>query len=768
MISARNKWVFPQVDRPDLIEEFTEAFGISDLVAKILIARGYDDLEKAHTFLQPDESQFHDPFALHDMDKAITRILAAIDAGEKIVVYGDYDVDGMTATAIMTWALEVLGAEVSYFVPDRFNDGYGPNLKQYQRLVDEGMQLLITVDNGVSGFEEIAWLTEQKIDVVVTDHHELPEQLPLATAIVHPRHPEGAYPFGGLSGAGVAFKVASALLEAPADEVLDLAAIGTIADVMDLTDENRTITALGLENLRSDPRPALAALLQKAGIDLSKLDAATVGFTIGPRLNSLGRLANANDGVQFLLMDEPGEAETMAGQLEELNTKRQALVNTISTEALAQAANFADEPVLVLTGEGWHEGVLGIVAAKVVEQTGKPTLVLNLQGQELKGSARSTAAFDLFAALDPHRDLMLAFGGHAAAAGLTLMVDKVPALRMALNQAAESQGVASAALPELRIAAEIGGRAFNRENYEALKALAPFGQGNPEPLFAVNLTGVENVKTMSAGKHLRFTGQTRDAKLPIVAFGRGSMADELAGRFLELQVVGTMSENTFRGEVTYQMMLADLNATGSAFLDWRTTRLTVQTFNQNASYIFFQKKMYEQAGKYVQAGSEALWWEDAFNKTALDTMALVDLPDSLEQLAEVLQFVPAKRLAAIFYSKQPRYLQQAPNRQDFSRFYKFVSGHPNFAFKAQYDNLAKYLNIERNTLTLIIQVFLEAKFVTIDNGFLNGVSNPASVKLEEMPAYRKFLDQRQLEQQLIYSTTAELEQLIADLSKQEN
>lgn len=768
MISARNKWVFPQVDRPDLIEEFTEAFGISDLVAKILIARGYDDLEKAHAFLQPDESQFHDPFALHDMDKAITRILAAIDAGEKIVVYGDYDVDGMTATAIMTWALEVLGAEVSYFVPDRFSDGYGPNLKQYQRLVDEGMQLLITVDNGVSGFEEIAWLTERKIDVVVTDHHELPQQLPLATAIVHPRHPEGAYPFGGLSGAGVAFKVASALLEAPADEVLDLAAIGTIADVMDLTDENRTITALGLENLRSDPRPALAALLQKAGIDLSKLDAATVGFTIGPRLNSLGRLANANNGVQFLLMDEPVEAEAMAEQLEELNTKRQTLVNTISTEALAQAANFADEPVLVLAGEDWHEGVLGIVAAKVVEQTGKPTLVLNLQGQELKGSARSTAAFDLFAALDSHRDLMLAFGGHAAAAGLSLMVDKVPALRMALSQAAKSQGIASAALPELRIAAEIGGQAFNRENYEALKILAPFGQGNPEPLFAVSLTGVENVKTMSAGKHLRFTGQTSDAKLPIIAFGRGTLVDELAGRFLQLQVVGTMSENTFRGEVTYQMMLTDLNATGSAFLDWRTTRLTVQTFNQNASYIFFQKKMYEQARKYIQAGSEALWWEDAFNKRALDTMALVDLPDSLEQLAEVLQFVPAKRLAAIFYSKQPRYLQQAPNRQDFSRFYKFVSGHPNFAFKAQYDSLAKYLNIERNTLTLIIQVFLEAKFVTIDNGFLNGVSNPAPVKLEEMPAYRKFLDQRQLEQQLIYSTTAELEQLIADLSKQEN
>lgn len=768
MISARNKWVFPKVDQPEKVKEYVESFGVSELVAKILLARGYDTLDAAQAFLAPDETQLHDPFALHDMDRAVERIMQAVDNEEQIVVYGDYDVDGMTSTAIMTWALEIMGANVTYFVPSRFDDGYGPNLAQYQRLVAEGMQLLITVDNGVSGFDEIAWLNEQGIDTVVTDHHELPAQLPSAFAVVHPRHPAGNYPFGGLSGAGVAFKVASALLEAPADEVIDLAAIGTVADVMELTDENRAIVTLGLASLKTNPRPGLDALLREAGSDVSKIEAATIGFTIGPRLNSLGRLASASAGVELLLADEMDRAKQIAQTVEKLNAERQTLVSDVTTAALAQAEQYVDDPVLVLVGADWHEGILGIVAAKVVEQTGKPTLVLTTEGAQLKGSGRSTAAFDLFAALDPHRDIMTAFGGHAAAAGMTIPLDKVVAVRGALKEAAQSQGIASAELPELRIAATISGKDFNRENFEALRVLAPFGQGNPEPLFSVELSGVENVKTMSEGKHLRFTGQTKDADVPVVAFGFGNLADDLLGRFQDLKLVGTMSENTFRGATTYQMMMTDIQAQGSALLDWRTTRLTRQTFSQNASYIFFQKSMFEQARQYVQSGAEALWWEDAFNKTSIETMALVDLPDSIEQLAEVLRFVPTKRLAPIFYAKSPAYLQQAPQRSDFGKLYKFVMGHPNFAFKAQYDELAKYLQVERNTLTLLIQVFLQAKFVTIEDGFLNGVADPASVTLEDMPAYRDFLNRRELEQQLIYSTTAELEQLLTDLSKQES
>lgn len=264
MISPRYQWDFPAVANEGAAKEIAETFGVSDLVAKILVNRGYDTIESANAFLRPGMDALYDPFLLHDMDVAIERIMTAIDNGEKIVVYGDYDVDGITSTAIMTWALELMGADVSYYVPNRFNDGYGPNMAQYQRLASEGMQLLITVDNGVSGREEVNWLMANGVDVIVTDHHELPEQLPDAVAVVHPRHPEVHYPFGGLSGAGVAFKVASALLEEPADEVMDLAALGAVADVMELVDENRAIVAMGLANLKEDPRPGLAALLEVA------------------------------------------------------------------------------------------------------------------------------------------------------------------------------------------------------------------------------------------------------------------------------------------------------------------------------------------------------------------------------------------------------------------------------------------------------------------------------------------------------------------------
>ncbi|WP_270321053.1 single-stranded-DNA-specific exonuclease RecJ [Weissella confusa] len=768
MISPRYQWDFPAVANEGAAKEIAETFGVSDLVAKILVNRGYDTVESANAFLRPGMDALYDPFLLHDMDVAIERIMTAIDNGEKIVVYGDYDVDGITSTAIMTWALELMGADVSYYVPNRFNDGYGPNMAQYQRLASEGMQLLITVDNGVSGREEVNWLMANGVDVIVTDHHELPEQLPDAVAVVHPRHPAGDYPFGGLSGAGVAFKVASALLEEPADEVMDLAALGAVADVMELVDENRAIVAMGLANLKEDPRPGLAALLEVAGTAQADIDSMTIGFTIGPRLNALGRMADATDGVRLLLSDDPEEASELAKHIDKLNRERQDLVASISEEALAQAAKLTTDPVLVVAGNGWHEGVLGIVASKLVEATGKPAIVLNDEDGSMKGSGRSVAAFDLFAALDGHRDLLTAFGGHASAAGMTIPTANLQAVRDVLRAEAANQHLAEAGLPEIRIAAEVTAKDFNRQNYEQLQVLAPFGEGNPEPLFAVNLAGVQNVKTMSEGKHLRFTAETSAGTLPVVAFGRGPLADDLAGRFESIRIVGTMSENSFRGDVSYQMMLTDIEAKGSSLLDWRTTRLTTQTFANPATYIFFNKKHYEQLAPTIKAPAEALYWEDAFNRTSVGTMAFVDIPDDMAQLGDLLKFVPAGRLAPIFYAKTPAYLQKVPSKADFAKVYKFARSFQNIALRTQYDAVLAHLGMERSMLTLILQVFLDAKFVTIVDGVLNAVPEPAPMALEETASYQQFLARRQLEEQLIYSSTSELESLLTNLSKQES
>jgi len=768
MINSRYQWHFPEVSNQKAIKTLSETFGITELIAKILVNRGYDTVEAANAFLRPELSSLHDPFLLHDMDKAIERLMQAIDSGQKIIVYGDYDVDGMTSTAIMTWALELMGANVDYFVPSRFSDGYGPNLANYQKLAAEGMQLLVTVDNGVSGKDEIAWLMAQGIDVIVTDHHELPEELPVATAIVHPRHPEGSYPFGGLSGAGVAFKVVSALLEEPADEVLDLAALGTVADVMSLTDENRIIVKQGLESLKLDPRPGVAALLAAAGTQLSDIDSSTIGFTIAPRLNALGRLENATTGVQLLLMDEPEEAKPLADHVNALNQERQQLVTKITTAAQEQATQLSEDPVLVVAGENWHEGVLGIVASKLVEQTGKPTIVLNVNGDEMKGSGRSVAAFDLFTALDGHRDLMTTFGGHASAAGMTVPTNNLTALRAALRDEAAQQQLATAQKADMQIATTVTAADFTKENFDNLQVLAPFGEGNPEPLFMLDLRGVNQVKTMSEGKHLRFIAQTDTDQLPVVAFGWGNQASALAGHFSSLQIVGTMSQNSYRGNISYQLMLRDMSAKGAAILDWRTSHLTKQTFSKPVTYVFFKEKHLQQLAAYIDPAAQALMWQDALQMSNIQTMVLVDLPDSLDQLQALLQTGTPGRLAPMFYVQSPVYLQKVPSKQVFSNVYKFVLSFKDINLQTQFDAMVKHLKISNMTLKLILKVFLEAKFVTIDNGVLNAVPNPTPMKLTQTQTFQRFMAQRDLEQQLIYSTTAELETLLMKLSKQES
>ncbi|SCB77997.1 single-stranded-DNA-specific exonuclease RecJ [Weissella bombi] len=768
MINSRYQWEKPNIQNQKAVNELSETFGISKLIAKILVNRGYDTVETANAFLRPEISDLYDPFLLHDMDKTIERLFQAIDNGEKIVVYGDYDVDGMTSTAIMTWALELMGANVSYFVPSRFSDGYGPNLANYQKLAAEGMQLLVTVDNGVSGKDEVAWLMSQGIDVIITDHHELPAELPVATAIVHPRHPEGSYPFGGLSGAGVAFKVASALLEEPADEVLDLAALGTVADVMSLTDENRIIVKQGLENLKLDPRPGLSALLAASGTQLSDIDSSTIGFTIAPRLNSLGRLEDATTGVQLLLMDDIENAKPLAEHVNELNQNRQQLVNDITTAAQDQVEKLIDDPILVVAGENWHEGVLGIVASKLVEQTGKPTIALTINGNEMKGSGRSVPAFDLFTALDGHRDLMVAFGGHASAAGMTIPTDNLQEIRLVLREEATKQSLAGAQKPQLQIAAEVTADDFTQQNFDNLQVLAPFGEGNPEPLFMVNVNKVDKVKTMTEGKHLRFTAQTTTGALPVIAFGWGHQAVALDGHFSSLQVAGTMSQNTFRGSTTYQLMLQDMVAQGAAVLDKRTSRLTKQTFAPNATYVFFNVNHYQQLSGYISQPSKAVMWQDISQQLHIQTMVLVDLPESLSQLQQLLQTVVPGRLVPMFYVKNPVYLQKMPDKQAFAKVFKFVNSFKNIDLNTQFDAAVNHLKMHKMTLQLILKMFLDAKFVIIENGVLNAVPNPTPMNLTETKTFQRFMAQRDLEQQLIYSTTAELETLLMNLSKQES
>lgn len=767
MIETQYTWIKETPADAKAVAQLVEELGLPTVVAEFLVRRGYQSPTAAKHYLQPSLDALYAPDQMTDMDKAVKRIMTALERDEHIVVYGDYDVDGMTSTAIMTWALELLGADVEYFVPDRQKEGYGPNLAAYQRLAAKGMQLLITVDNGVTGHDEVAWLQDQQIDTIITDHHVLPAQLPDAYALLHPQNPRGAYPFTGLSGAGVAFKLASALLEAPADEVLDLAALGAVADVMPLIDENRDLVSLGLEAMRLAPRPGIAALLAKAGVDQADIDETTIGFTLAPRLNAIGRLADPMLGVKLLLTEDAKTAKDLAEQVEDLNQERKAVVAEIVTVAEEQARQ-QDGQVLVLAGHDWHEGVLGIVASHLVETYHKPTLVLNIDHGQAKGSGRSVLDFNLIEALREHQELFTALGGHAGAAGMTLPEENLEGLRQALQTAAHDQGLDLTQKPTLEIAAQVSAADFNAQNYEYLRALAPFGEGNPEPLFEVAVSAVVNPKTMTEGKHIRFTAETAAGSLPVVGFGQGRLFEDLRGQLSDLRIVGKMSANTFRGQTAYQLFLVDSQAQGLTLLDWRTSKLTVQTLAQPATYLFFNQRLYERLKDQIGAQGQAIWIDDAYNYTHLGTVALVDLPESLDQLQTLLQVVPAQRLAPIFYTASPRYLQKIPTKQDYAKVYRFVQSFKNVDLHGQFKAVAAHLGMDVSMLKLIFQVFLEANFVTIENGFLNSNPAPASVNLEATKAFQQFMVQRELEAKLIYSSTSELEALLNNLSKREN
>lgn len=425
MRRANFDWKVNETTPSESFIQIIKQQGLSPLIGQLLWQRGYREEESIHRFLHPKEQKLHDPYLMFDMDKAISRIQEAVINGEQILIYGDYDADGITSATVMKETLELLGAQVEVFLPNRFEHGYGPNLTVYQEKIAAGTQLIVTVDNGVAGHEAIAYAQQQGVDVIVTDHHELPSELPAAYAIIHPRHPQGNYPFGELAGVGVAFKVATALLEEPPAEFLDLVAIGTIADLVSMTDENRTLVALGLEAIRHTERVGLQALFAKSSVRTNEADEPMIGFLIAPRLNAIGRMGDPNPAVELLATFDESQAQTLAEQLQTVNEERKAIVEQITSEALAMINE--ENQIHLLAHPGWHEGVLGIVAGKIMNQTGKPTIVLGIKDQSVaKGSGRSIEALNLFDMLNEMRELFTFFGGHHANSRINNASGKYP------------------------------------------------------------------------------------------------------------------------------------------------------------------------------------------------------------------------------------------------------------------------------------------------------------------------------------------------------
>lgn len=495
------------------------------LLAGVLAVRGICDPEQALMLLAGEE-ELSDPALLTDMQKACDRIWQAIDNGETIVVFGDYDVDGVTATALLYQHLKGMGASVKCMLPSREGDGYGLSKNAIQSIHNKGYQLIVTVDNGISAVEEAEFAAELGIDLIITDHHLPPKTLPKAVAVVDPRREDDTSPFKGLCGAGVAFKLCSALDGCPPEEMLDycgdLAAVGTVADVMPLVGENRTLVKAGLRQLQQTDRPGFEALLQEVGLAGKPITAENVSYAIAPRINAAGRMDSAVTALQLVLSEDEDRAAELAHRLNEINVRRQETELQIfkaAQELLDQQPERLEDRVILLWGKDWHPGVIGIVASRLVERTGRPVIVVSVdENGEGKGSGRSVQGFNLHACIGGCADLLIRYGGHAMAAGLSVREEALPELRRRLNEwAARECPVLHT--PPLSCELSLRLDRVTVESVRRLEQLAPFGAENPTPVFLLENAVLDGVYPVSEGKHSRLRLRQGNSTLYAVWFG---------------------------------------------------------------------------------------------------------------------------------------------------------------------------------------------------------------------------------------------------------
>jgi len=725
-------WQFsPQVEDVDFTK-IAKSAGLSSEVACLLYQRGIRDESRLKKFLEPSLEDLHDPYLLPDMDKAVDRIRQAIERGELILVYGDYDADGMTSASIVKESLEQLGAECLVYLPNRFTDGYGPNASVYKYFIEQqGVSLIVTVDNGVAGHEAIDLAQSMGVDVIVTDHHSMPEVLPDAYAIVHPEHPKANYPFKHLAGCGVAFKLACALLEEVQVELLDLVAIGTIADMVSLTDENRIMVQYGLEVLRNTQRLGLQELFEIAGIASSDLTEETVGFQLAPRLNALGRLDDPNPAIDLLTGFDDEEVHEIALMIQEKNEERKEIVQAIYEEAKSLVD--PNKSVQVLAKEGWNPGVLGIVAGRLLEELGQTVIVLNIEDGRAKGSARSIEAVDIFEALDPHRSIFLAFGGHAGAAGMTLEVEQLDALSEILETYVKDKGIAAKGKSRLYLDEELDLENLSLDTVKSFERLAPFGMDNQKPVFYIRDFQIENARSMGAGdSHLKLKISKGNANFEVVAFGQGSKATEFA-QTKQLELAVTLSVNQWNGQTTLQLMMVDARVDG------------VQLFNIRGKTVALPE------GVPVLDFSGEL--PDISKSLAV---AVKNLPEDITILKDIFQ---QQDFSAIYFKNdisKAYYLTGYGTREQFAKLYKTIYQFPEFDIRYKLKDLSAFLKIEQILLVKMIQIFEELGFVTIENGVMKVNKDAAKRDIAESQIYQNLKQTVKNQEMMALGTVQEI------------
>ena len=556
------KWEVRPLDK-ERAAAFAQTYGVPFFLAMLMNIRGFDDAAHLREFLGEGEP-LSDPFLLKDMDKAAARITRAVDNMEKIAVYGDYDADGVTSTAMLYSYLETRGADVIFYIPQREGEGYGMNMGAVEYLKEQGVSLIVTVDNGISSVQEVARANELGIDVVVTDHHRPQEILPDAVAVVDAYRPDDTSPYKHFSGVGIAFKLLMALEDGAGDveDLLeaysDLAAIGTIGDIVPLTGENRTLIRAGLERLSRSDRPGVQALLENAGIAGKALTSTNVAFTLVPRINATGRMGAPERAVRLLISGYEEEAEVLSEEICADNEERRRVEAEIAEAAFAdiEAKGYMKDRVVVVDGENWHHGVIGIVASRVTERCGKPCMIISRGETGAKGSGRSIEGFSLFEAICACGDLLIKFGGHPMAAGITLKPENIEAFRKRINQYA-AEHFPQMPTQTVTLDCKLNPAALSVSMAQSLTQLEPFGNGNPQPVFGLFNMELSNVTPVGGGGHLRLTLEKNGAVITAMRFN--TKPEELPyhiGDKIDLAV--QLEAREFRGQPSLTVIVRDM------------------------------------------------------------------------------------------------------------------------------------------------------------------------------------------------------------------
>ena len=752
-MGIKYNWIYPNYDENFLKE--LESYGISKNIAKILNARNITDMPSVKKYFSDEYEEGYDPFLMHDMQKAVDRINEAIENEEKILVYGDYDADGITSTVLLVETLISMGANVSSYIPNRFEEGYGPNKEAFTKIINSGITLIITVDNGIAGVEEVDLANELGCDVIVTDHHKIQDTIPNAYAIIHPEHPEGNYPFKKLAGVGVAFKLAHALLEIFPDFLLDLVAIGTIADMVSITDENRIFVKQGLELINEDPRIGLKMLLELSGID-TKIDEQTVGFYIAPKLNSIGRMDSAKLGLSFLMAEDSVTARALAEQIEQYNIQRKQVTEEIVKDVISKIENSdkKQKNVIMVSGE-YHEGVLGIVASNIVEKYQRPVFIMNEKDGILKGSARSIFDFNIYVAMNKISDLFVAFGGHTLAAGFSFEQDNFEKIEEFLDNEFEEFKRNNDLKANKNIDIVTSLEDISYQFLNSLDALKPYGMDFEKPTVLIENAMVLNKAYFGSEKqYLRLTIADEVGNLDCITFKDSVTFDKVEKNDI-IDLLCNIDKNNFNGRTKLQAHIIDIHIKEFLFEDLRFINYDIANIDKNC--LKLSKHRDDKDNNFYQYKDL-----DSLIDKEFEYIYLLDIPTSKEYLYKIINLKP-KKVFLICEEKQVLSDVYLIDKNRLIKLFNLILSTNNKQINVaqQLDKLLAILKTNVDSLKIMIQIFKELELITFVNNTIILNPNYKTVDLKKSPSFVKMESIFEMENLLLKESIVNIDKLFS-------